>query len=124
MNFKSLSLISGIVLLSVSLVLLFIPSLILEFWDVNPLPEATFMGRRISMAFLGMGLICILARNLPQSESRKIISVGLLITFGSISILGFTEYFRGYAGLGIILVATFEMLGAIGFYVLGVKSKT
>lgn len=124
MNYKSLSLISGIVLLSVSLVLLFTPSLILEFWGVNPLPEAKFMGRRISMAFLGIGIMCILSRNLPQSESRKIISVGLLITFGSISILGFTEFYRGNAGLGILPVATFEMLGAIGFYVLGIRSKT
>jgi hypothetical protein len=123
MTYKTISLAAGIFLLCVSSGLLLFPSKMLLLWEINPLPEAAFMGRRLAMEFIGIATLCILARNLPDSDARRIISIAIVVAFGILSILGFSEFFRGFVGTGIIPAASLEMLFALGFYFLGVKKK-
>jgi len=94
-------------------------SLLIGAWDVAATAEAGFLGRRLGAAFLGMGVLCFLARNLSAGEARRIISISIATALITVATIGCIELTRGFAGPGIILAILVELIFAGGFILTG-----
>lgn len=100
----------------VALGLIFVPANMLNAWGIDAAQDVTFMGRRFAAAFVGLGLLCLLSRNLPPSKERRIIAFGIIAVLGCLSVLGVWEFLSGVAGAGILPAAAVEMAFAAAYY--------
>ena len=115
-TFRIVSVITALITLTLCVVLLLIPELIFWLFGIEEHSSAFFIGRRAAMLFLGISVFTWVGRNAEQSESRQSICRGLSISLFTLALLGTIEFLRGYAGIGISLAVTTELILAVLYF--------
>ncbi|MBT1063277.1 hypothetical protein KJY73_06810 [Bowmanella sp. Y26] len=110
LNFKLVSLITSAITFILCIVLFISPNLIFILFGIEPHSSTYFVGRRTAILLLGIALLTFWGRNAPHSEARQAICLSLAISMLALALLGSAEFLRGFAGTGIWLAITTEML--------------
>ncbi len=108
-KFKTVSMVTAVAALVLCVILLSVPEVIFELFNVDDNSSAFFFGRRAAMLFLGIAVLSWVGRNASHSESRQAICLGLATSMLALAILGIFEYLRGFAGVGILLAVITEV---------------
>ncbi len=112
-NFKSLSIITSVLSITLFLFLIIIPEPIFILFDVEGNKSAYFVSRRAAMLFAGYSVISYFLRNIQPSDIRQVISLGFAVSMFGLSVLGIFEFIRGFVGVGIFFAVSVELfLGA------------
>ena len=114
-TFRNTSILSGIVALTISLLLMIAPQLILSLFGLVGNDPAYFLSRRAAMLFSGLGIVALLARDVAHSEARQAIVAGIGLSMGGLAVLGTAEWLRGYAGPGVFLAVGGELVLALSY---------
>lgn len=101
--------VTAVAALVLCVILLSVPEVIFELFNVDDNSSAFFFGRRAAMLFLGIAVLSWVGRNASHSESRQAICLGLATSMLALAILGIFEYLRGFAGVGILLAVITEV---------------
>lgn len=122
-KFKTVSMITAVVALVLCVILLSVPEVIFELFNVDDNSLAFFFGRRAAMLFLGISVLTWVGRNASHSESRQAICLGLATSMLALAILGFFEYLRGFAGVGILLAVITEVCLFVMYFKIWLSNK-
>ncbi len=95
--------------------LVFMPGVIHWFFGIEAHASSNFMARRAAMLFLGYGLLCYLSRNAPHTPLRDMICLSMSGMMAGVALMGLYEFWRGFAGVGILLAVAVELGFAYGF---------
>jgi hypothetical protein len=115
-TYKTLSAITASLCIALAIFLLLIPEPIFLLFGVVGNESAYFISRRASMFFVGYAAIAFLSRNAPPSVSRQAISFGFGMSMLGFFVLGLFELLRGFAGFGILLPMTAEIVLACSYF--------
>ena len=77
--FRWLSLLTGLLYLSLFYQLLFTPEQILQSFGIGAEPYIIFLARRISVLMLGFSVLVLLACNLRSSKARAVIATAVAV---------------------------------------------
>ena len=110
MTFKHLSTFTSALSLALFAVLLFSPATLMMLMELEAPPEAAFLARRAAMIFLGISVMSWLARDQPPSPMRRAYRIGVSTLMFALAALGVAEFARGFAGAGIFIAITTEIL--------------
>ena len=110
MSFKTLNSITSVIALILFANFLVAPDLLFYIFGVDGSGSAYFIGKRLSVLFLGISVLTWFSRNAKYSEARQAICLSIFISMFAMAFLGLFEYFRGFAGIGILIAVLTEML--------------
>lgn len=85
-------------------------------FGVESAPPAEFMARRGGMFLLGLAVLGWFGAAVTDIPSRKPVCISFAVAMTAMALLGLVEYFRGYAGLGMLSGVAVEMLFAFLFF--------
>jgi hypothetical protein len=115
MSFKTLAVITAILMLVLGAGYLFAGTVFVGRWQIQPTESVLLFGRRIGALNLGFSVGFFLARNAPVSVARTALCAGVAIGCSLLAVLGVYEFSAGRAGGGILVSAIVESLLAIGY---------
>jgi TM2 domain-containing membrane protein YozV len=115
-SFKTLNFITTGISTILSIILLFFPKVIFLLFGIDGNASAYFISRRASMFCIGYAVICYFSRNSKPSESRQSISLGIALSMLGFAILGIFEFLRGFAGAGIFLAVSAELIISVCYF--------
>jgi hypothetical protein len=115
MNFKTLAVITAILMLVLGAGYLFAGTVFLGRWQIQPTESVLLVARRIGALYLSLSVGFFLARNAPVSVARTALSTGIAIGSLLLALLGVYEFSAGRAGAGILVSAIVESLIGIGY---------
>jgi len=118
LNYKIVSIASAILTSILFLSLLLMPDLIFWIFSIETTEAANFIARRASILFLGLAILSFLSRNTPHSSLRQNIILAMFVLWSLMALLGLFELVRGFAGLGILLAITAEIIFAISYFLI------
>lgn len=101
MTFKQISSFSALLFATLGVLLFAMPSVIFWMFELQQHELGDFLARRAALLFLGLTVLCFLARNSQHHEVQRIVSVSMCVSMGAMAMLGAYEALRGYAGPGI-----------------------
>lgn len=113
MDYKRVSLATGMIFLLLALVLFFYPTLIYWLFGMNGAEPADVLARRAAVLFIALSFIISRSCNLQPSKPRQIIPQGIALALVALAILGVIELFRGTVGLGILVAIATEVILAV-----------
>jgi Na+-driven multidrug efflux pump len=122
-DFRTLNKITSGIAIALFLILLIFPEPIFYLFNVTGNDSADFISRRAAMLFLGFGVICWSSRNAQPSVTRQAISLGIAVSMFGLTFLGIFEFLRGYAGGGIFLAVSTELLLAVSYFSIWLSDK-
>jgi hypothetical protein len=106
--FRWLSLLTGLLYLSLFYQLLFTPEQILQSFGIGAEPHIIFLARRISVLMLGFSVLVLLACNLRSSKARAVIATAVAVNMAGFSCNSFWG-----AALGILTDRAIPFIGGI-----------
>jgi len=106
--FRWLSLLTGLLYLSLFYQLLFTPEQILQSFGIGAEPYIIFLARRISVLMLGFSVLVLLACNLRSSKARAIIATAVAVNMAGFACNSFWG-----AALGILTDRAIPFIGGI-----------
>jgi hypothetical protein len=121
--YRTLSVITASLCLTLAIFLLLVPELIFLIFGVVGNESAYFISRRASMFFVGYTAIAFLSRKEPPSTSRQSISFGIGTSMLGFVALGLFELLRGFAGPGILLPMIAELSLALSYFSIWSRDK-
>lgn len=115
MDFKTLAVITAVLLLVLGLGYLAAGTLLVGRWGIEPTVSVLLLGRRIGALYLGLSVMFFLARRAPVSVARTALSAGAVLMCALLALLGVAEFAAGHAGPAILASAALEFLLAVGY---------
>lgn len=115
MKFKTMAIVTGVVLLALGLGYFFFGAIIVGRWQVEPTAGVLLLARRIGCLYLGLALVFFLARKAPLSVARTALSAGAVAITLLLAGTGAYALAMGHAGKGILVSAAIESLLGLGF---------
>ena len=106
--FRWLSLLTGLLYLSLFYQLLFTPEQILQSFGIGAEPYIIFLARRISVLMLGFSVLVLLACNLRSSKARAVIATAVAVNMAGFACNSFWG-----AALGILFDRAIPFIGGI-----------
>jgi hypothetical protein len=106
LTFRTVAILSALVLLSLALTGMFAPNVLPSAWGVAFSYPVGLMSRRGAALYAGIGVMLFGARNAEPSPARSALVAGFVVACLILAILGVFEFAKGHAGNG-ILVAVF-----------------
>jgi hypothetical protein len=89
--FRWLSLLTGLLYLSLFYQLLFTPEQILQSFGVGAEPHVVYLARRISVLMLGFSVLVFLACNLRSSKARAVIATAMAVNMAGFAVTDFRK---------------------------------
>jgi hypothetical protein len=114
-SFRTLAVITSIVTLVLGLGYLFVGSLVVGRWHIEPTDSVLLLGRRIGALYLGLSVIYFLGRSVPVSLARTSLSTGTAVALSLLVLCGVYELSAGHVGSGILVSVAIEFLLALGY---------
>ena len=108
-TYRNLCVVAGVLSATLFVFLLTAPDLIAQLFGIDGGTSFEFISRRAAILFLGTATMFCAARTAGHSAARQAILLGYAVAMGGLAILGFVEFLRGAAGVG-ILIAVFGEL--------------
>ena len=115
MNFKTLAIITSVVMFVLGAGYLFAGAVLVGRWQIQPTESALLIARRIGAVYLSLSVGFFFARNAPVSVARTALSVAIAVGCLLLASLGVYEFSAGRAGAGILVSTIVESLLAIGY---------
>jgi membrane-associated PAP2 superfamily phosphatase len=56
-----------------------VPDIMGKYWSIAPGENFTYMGHRYGAALVALGMIAWLARRLPNTQSRRVLMIGIFV---------------------------------------------
>ena len=106
--FRWLSLLTGLLYLSLFYQLLFTPEQILQSFGIGAEPHIIYLARRISVLMLGFSVLVLLACNLRSSKARAVIATAVAVNMAGFACNSFWG-----AALGILTDRAIPFIGGI-----------
>jgi len=106
--FRWLSLLTGLLYLSLFYQLLFTPEQILQSFGIGAEPHIIYLARRISVLMLGFSVLVLLACNLRSSKARAVIATAVAVNMAGFACNSFWG-----AALGILFDRAIPFIGGI-----------
>jgi hypothetical protein len=100
------------------LMLLFFPHYFLDAAGMAKSESTSFLSRRAAMLMLGFSVLAFHARKAPDSTARQAIALSIWVSMGAMAVLGFVEYWRGFASSAILQPVAIESLSAVAYFLL------
>ncbi|WP_420860910.1 hypothetical protein [Algirhabdus cladophorae] len=118
MTFQNISTIIALVFFTLCLTLIFAPDVLYWLFQIDQEPSADFLAKRAGMLFLGLSVICFLARKTTNPEVISFVCAGVSTAMLGLAVLGIYELIYGIAGYGILVAILTEcIIGAALFRV-------
>lgn len=120
MNFKTTASVAAVLTLGLAIGYLFAGAFMAWRWQIEPTESILLYCRRIGATFLGLSVMFILARSVPNSAARRAMCSGALVTCLVLAILGIYEFSAGHAAAPILASVIVELLvaGAFAWHVI------
>ena len=115
MRFKTVAVITAVILFVLGLGYFFFGALIVGRWQVEPTASVILLARRIGCLYLGLSVIFFLARSAPRSAVRTALSIGTVVVTLLLAGTGAYELALGHVGKGILASAAVEFLLGLAF---------
>jgi hypothetical protein len=115
MSFKTIAVITAVVLLVLGVGYFVAGALLVGRWQIEPTVSVLLFGRRIGALYLGLSAMFFLARSAPVSVARTALSTGTAVVCSLLGLLGVYEFSAGHAGPAILASAALEFLLALGY---------
>jgi len=115
MNFKTLALITAIIMFVLGAGYLLAGTALVGRWQIQPTEGVLLLARRIGGIYISLSVGFFLARNAPVSVARTALSTAIAMGTLFLASLGVYEFSAGRAGAGILVSAMVESLMAIGY---------
>lgn len=106
MKFSQLAMLTSALFFILATVWMFFPQPLLTQWGIEPTPGIGVICRRLAAFFVGLGVMCLFARNAEPSPARSALAAGIGTIFIVSAILGVVEWREGRVS-GQILFAVF-----------------
>jgi hypothetical protein len=116
MTFSRVSLAASGLFFVLFISLVIVPGSLMGPWGVEVTPEASFVGRRLASAFLGVSVLCYFGRGVSETAARRAIALALIAMLVTVAGFGIIELVRGFAAPGILSAVAVELLFAALFY--------
>ena len=123
MNFKNIAIVTSIIAFVLGIGYLFLGSIIIGRWQIEPTNDVLLLGRRMGILYIGLSIIFFLSKSLNLSKARTALSIGAASTLSLLAIMGIYEYSMGRVGDGILASVFIESLLSIGFIIILVKDR-
>ena len=124
MPFQTLSTITGTIFAALCVTLLFMPDLIFWLFGLEGNALGYLMGKRAAMLFLGLSLMCLMARNTASDEVMRLVALTVGGSMGAMAVLGLFELARGVMGPGVLLAVAVELAFVVLFWRIWRASST
>ena len=95
--------------------LLFFPRVVFVLFGMEGNESAAVMSRRASALFLGLAVMCWLARGAEASVARRALDAGLGVAMLGLAVAGAVEFTRGAVGPGVWLAVVVEVTIAVSY---------
>lgn len=115
MKFKTIAVVTAVILFGLGLGYFFFGAVIVGRWQVEPTASVILLARRIGCLYLGLSVIFFLARSAPRSSVRTALSAGTVVVTLLLAGTGVYELALGHVGKGILVSAAIEFLLAAGY---------
>ena len=115
MKFKTIAVVTAVILFGLGLGYFFFGGVIVGRWGVEPTASVLLLARRIGCLYLGLAIIFFLARPAPKSPLRTALSVGTVVVTLLLAGTGAYELALGHVGKGILVSAAIEFLLAVAW---------
>lgn len=116
MTFRTLNLAAAFLCAVLAVLLVALPDVIYFIFNLSGDELGNFLAKRAGMLFLGVATLLFFSRNAQASDARSAISLGLWVAMAGLALVGLYEFFRGYAGLGILLAIATETSFAVCYF--------
>ncbi len=123
MKFKNIAIVTSITAFVLGIGYLFLGSIIIGRWQIEPTNDVLLLGRRMGILYIGLSIIFFLSKSLNLSKTRTALSIGAALTLSLLAIMGIYEYSMGRVGDGILASVFIESLLSIGFIIILVKDR-
>lgn len=123
MKFKNIAIVTSITAFVLGIGYLFLGSIIIGRWQIEPTNDVLLLGRRMGILYIGLSIIFFLSKSLNLSKTRTALSIGAASTLSLLAIMGIYEYSMGRVGDGILASVFIESLLSIGFIIILVKDR-
>ena len=115
MRFKTVAIITAVILFLLGLGYFFFGALIVGRWQVEPTASVILLARRIGCLYLGLSVIFFLARSAPRSPARTALCIGTVVVTLLLAGTGAYELALGHVGKGILASAAVEFLLGLAY---------
>ncbi|MDY4377789.1 hypothetical protein SOV92_08065 [Pectobacterium brasiliense] len=115
MKFSQLAVLTSALFFILAIVWMFFPEQLLTLWGIEPTPGTSVICRRSAAFFVGVGVMCFLARNAEPSPTRYALATGISTISFILAILGIAEWCEGHVSGQILFAALIELLLGIAF---------
>ncbi len=115
MSFRTIAVTTAIVAFALGVGYLFVGTLVVGLWQVQPREGVLLLGRRIGALYLGLSVMYFFAGSSPVSVTRTALSAGTAVALLFLALLGVFELSAGHAGPGILVSVTIESLMALAY---------
>ena len=112
-TYRNLCVFAGALAATLFIFLLTAPDLIAQLFGIDGGASFEFISRRAAILFLGTATMFYAARTAGHSAARQAMLLGYAVTMGGLAILGFVEFLRGAAGIGILIAVFGELFVTI-----------
>ena len=125
MKFKTIAMVTAVILFVLGLGYFFFAPIVVGRWQVLPTASVILLARRIGCLYLGLSVIFFLARSAPGSALRTALCAGTAVVTLLLAGTGVYELVAGHVGKGILISAAIEFLLALGYvWILLTEKKT
>lgn len=115
MSFKTLAIITAIVVFVLGIGYLFFGASMVGRWQIQSTDSVLLLCRRIGCLYIGLSVIYFLARSAPMSATRAALTAGTAVALLLLVIFGVYELTSGHVGNGILVSVVIEFLLALGY---------
>ena len=115
MSFKTTSIVAALVTFVLGAGYLFVGTLVVGRWRLEPTAAVLLMGRRIGALYLGLSVIFFLSRCLRPSPGRTALSAGTVVACSLLALIGIQALSTGLVASGMYISVAVEVILSVAF---------
>lgn len=115
MKFSQLAVLTAILFFILATVWMFFPEQLLTLWGIEPRQGTRVICRRSAAFFVGVEVMCLLARNAEPSPARYALAAGISTISIISAVLGLAEWREGHVSGQILFAVFIELFLGIAF---------
>ena len=115
MTFSQLATLASVLLFVLAAVGMFLPEQLLTLWGIAPTRGSEVVSRRSAAFFMGLGIMCLLARNAEPSQARFALATGVSTISLILAVLGIMEWCEGRVNGQILFAVFIELFLGVTF---------